>query len=225
MKNIFWQIAVILTLAFGSVLLVDTNNMGADQQDQKVKFEHYRNAIRDAFQIDIKGFKDTLRGGMADGKPITNYDLEQLLTGIKVEREHTDNKFIALEIAMDHLERIPDFYSGLARMEREAISAKAQPGKKVEGNFEDYRRAIKNAYQIDITNFKDKLKGGMADGKPVTKYDLEQLLEGIKWEREHADDSLIALEITMDHLEKIPDYNTRLCALERACVSNRLLRE
>ena len=225
MKNIFWQIAVILTLAFGSVLLVDTNNMAADQQDQKVKFEHYRNAIRDAFQIDIKGFKDTLRGGMADGKPITNYDLEQLLTGIKVEREHTDNKFIALEIAMDHLERIPDFYSGLARMEREAISAKAQPGKKVEGNFEDYRRAIKNAYQIDITNFKDKLKGGMADGKPVTKYDLEQLLEGIKWEREHADDSLIALEITMDHLEKIPDYNTRLCALERACVSNRLLRE
>lgn len=65
----------------------------------------------------------------------------------------------------------------------------------------------------------------MADGKPITKYDLEQLLEGIKWEREHADDSLIALEITMDHLERIPDYNTRLCELERACVSNRLLGE
>ncbi|HEX9143015.1 MAG TPA: DUF5661 family protein [Candidatus Binatia bacterium] len=224
-KNIVRQIAVILTLAFGSVLVVDTNNMAADQQDQKVKFEQYRNAIRDAFQIDIKGFKDTLRGGMADGKPVTHYDLEQLLTGIKVEREHTNNKFIALEIAMDHLARTPDFYSRLATMERGATSAKAQPGRKVEGNFENYRKAIKDAYQIDIKNFKDKLRGGMADGKPITKYDLEQLLEGIKWEREHADDSLIALEITMDHLERIPDYNTRLCELERACVSDRLLQQ
>ena len=224
-KNIFWQIAVILTLAFASVWVTGANNMGADQQDQKVKFEHYRNAIRDVFQIDIKGFKDELKGGMADGKPIIYYDLKQLLTGIKVEREHTDNKFIALEIAMDHLERIPDFYSRLATTERKAMSARAQPGRKVDGNFEDYRRAIKDAYQIDIKNFKDKLRGGMADGKPITKYDLGELLEGIKWEREHADDSLIALEITMDHLERIPDYNTRLCELERACVSDRLLRE
>ena len=224
-KNIFLQIAVILTLAFVSILLVNANNMAADQQAQKLKFEHYRNAIRDAFQIDITKFKDRLKGGMADGKAITNYDLEQLLTGIKIEREHTSDRFIALEIAMDHLERNPDFYSRLATMERKAMSAKAQPGRKVEGNFEDYGKAIKDAYQIDIKNFKDKLRGGMADGKPITKYDLEQLLEGIKWEREHADDSLIALEITMDHLERIPDYNTRLCELESACVSDRLMQQ
>jgi hypothetical protein len=126
---------------------------------------------------------------------------------------------------MDHLARTPDFYSRLARMEREAMSTKARPGRKVEGNFERYRKAIKDAYQIDITNFKEKFRGGTADGKPVTKYNLGELLEGIKWEREHADDSFIALEITMDHLEKIPDYNTRLCELERACVSDRLLQQ
>jgi hypothetical protein len=53
---------------------------------------------------------------------------------------------------------------------------------------------------------------------------LGQLLEGIKWERQHADDSLIALELAMDHLERIPDYFSRvLCRLERECVSDRLL--
>jgi hypothetical protein len=83
-KKMFPQIANILALAFASVLVVTTINRAADQQDEKVKFEHYRNAIRDAFQIDIKGFKDKLRGGMANRRPVTDYDLEQSLTGIKV---------------------------------------------------------------------------------------------------------------------------------------------
>ena len=61
---------------------------------------------------------------MADEKPITAYDLGELLTGIKIEREHTDDNFIALEIAMDHLERIPDYYSRLSRMERQYLSDK-----------------------------------------------------------------------------------------------------
>jgi len=41
---------------------------------------------------------------------------------MKTEREHTRDNFIALEIAMDHLERIPDYYSRLRRLEREAFS-------------------------------------------------------------------------------------------------------
>ena len=222
-KRIFPAIAVIFALAFASVVVVDTDNMAADPQDQKVKFEEYRKAIRDAYQIDIKNFKDSLRGGLADRKAVTVYNLEQLLAGIKIEREHTSNKFIALEIAMDHLQAHPNFYSALARMESEAISAKAQQGRKIEGKFEEYRKAIKDAHQIDIKNFKDKLAGGVADGKPITKYDLQELITGIKWERDHSTDSLIALEITMDHLERIPDYNTRLCALEKVCASEWLL--
>jgi endoglucanase Acf2 len=225
-KTIVLQITIAailaLSLAFGLVAL--SNSVGADQQDQNVKFQHYRKVINDTFQIDITKFKDRLKGGMADGKVLTDYDLERLLTGIKIETEHTSDKFIALEIAMDHLERIPDFYSRLARMERKAMSVKGR-GHKTEGKFEVYRNAIRDAFQIDIKDFNDKLRGGMADGKPITKYDLGELVEGIKWEREHADDSLIALEITMDHLEKIPDYNSRLCELERACVSDRLLQQ
>ncbi len=125
--NFLMQIGAILTLTFASLLFVNMNNMSAeDQQHQKVegKFQVYRDAIKDAFQIDIKSFKDRLVGGVADGKPITAYDLEELLTGIKFEREHTSDSFIALEIAMDHLERVPDYYSRLRRLEREAVSDK-----------------------------------------------------------------------------------------------------
>jgi hypothetical protein len=118
------QVAAILTLGFASMLVVNMEMLAEDRRDQKVEgnFERYRQAIKDAYQIDIKGFNDGLKGGMADGKAVTAYNLEELLVGIKFEAEHTSNRFIALEIAMDHLERIPDYYSRLGRLEREAVS-------------------------------------------------------------------------------------------------------
>jgi hypothetical protein len=90
-----------------------------NQTNERVQadFEVYRQSIKDAFQIDINGFKDRLKGGIADGKAITAYAIEELLAGIKFEMEHTTDRFIALELAMDHLERIPDYYSRLARLE------------------------------------------------------------------------------------------------------------
>jgi hypothetical protein len=102
----FFVIAFILTLACLSMPVVDFDGMFAgDRQDQRVqeKFEHYRQAIKEAFQVDIKDFKDSLKGGLADGKSVTEYDLEQLLMGIKFEMAHTRDSLIALEIAMDHL--------------------------------------------------------------------------------------------------------------------------
>ena len=48
----------------------------------------------------------------------------QLKKGTKVEMEHTDNKKIAKEIAMDHLTEDPNYYNKLAKIHRE--------GKKVE---------------------------------------------------------------------------------------------
>ena len=88
--------------------------------------------------------------------------------------------------------------------------------------FEAYRKAIQEAHQVDIRNFKDKIKGGYADGKAITNYDLAQLIEGIKWEREHTSDSLLALEMAMDHLERIPDYYTNLTRMEYQCESEKL---
>ena len=123
--RVFFIIVFILTLACLSMPAINLNGIFAQYpQEQKVqeKFEHYRQAIKDAFHVDIKDFRDGLNGGLADGKAITEYDLEELLAGMKTEREHTRDNFIALEIAMDHLERIPDYYSRLRRLEREAFS-------------------------------------------------------------------------------------------------------
>ena len=94
---------------------------------------------------------------------------------------------------------------------------------KVSVKFEEYRAALKKAYQVDIVHFKDRIKGGYADGKAITDYQLAELIEGIKFEREHTNDSLLALEMAMDHLERIPDYYSHLANMERACASEKLL--
>jgi len=92
----------------------------AQATNKATKFETYRAAIKKDYGIDIKEFKDQLKGGKADGKDITKYDLKQILMGIKIEQEHTTNKMIALEITTDHLEKIPDYYTRLQEMEEEA---------------------------------------------------------------------------------------------------------
>jgi len=123
--RVFFIIAFIFTLACLSMPAIDLNGIfvrGARGEEAQEKFEHYRQAIKDAFQVDIADMKDHLSGGLADGKAVTEYDLEELLAGMKTEREHTSDSLIALEIAMDHLERIPDYYSRLRRLEREAFS-------------------------------------------------------------------------------------------------------
>jgi hypothetical protein len=107
-----------LLIALG--LLLGPGMAGAQATDKANKFETYRSAIKKDFNIDIKDFKDQLKGGKSDGKDITKYDLKQILMGIKIEQEHTTNKMMALEITMDHLEEIPDYYTRLQDMEEEA---------------------------------------------------------------------------------------------------------
>lgn len=107
-----------LLIAFGIIL--GPAMVGAQATSKAIKLETYRTAIKKDYGIDIKDFKDQLKGGKADGKDITKYDLKQILMGIKIEQEHTTNKMIALEITMDHLEEIPDYYSRLIEMEEEA---------------------------------------------------------------------------------------------------------
>lgn len=48
------------------------------------------------------------------------YDPDELAMGIEIEKEHTDDDAEASVIARQHLEEIPDYYSRLVRMERDA---------------------------------------------------------------------------------------------------------
>ena len=111
------------------VVFITANLTFAQTPDKGKKFEEYRAAIKQAYGIDIKKFKDGIKGGKADGQPVIKYDLQQLLMGIKVEQEHTTNKMRALEISMDHLEEFPDYYTRLEKMEEEAEKALKEKAK------------------------------------------------------------------------------------------------
>jgi len=56
---------------------------------------------------------------MKDGQG-KKFDSNEVEMGKKVELEHTNNPVIALRITLDHLTEIPDYYTRLAKMEKEA---------------------------------------------------------------------------------------------------------
>lgn len=64
-------------------------------------------------------WKDQLPGGLADDKTPDDFDPEQVLKGLKVEMEHTNDRKLALEVALDHLVENPTYYDDLALIEPE----------------------------------------------------------------------------------------------------------
>ena len=73
---------------------------------------------------------NTIPGGKADkysiqdiatkhGESLDNI-VAQLKKGILIELEHTTDQTKALEIAMDHLIELPDYYDRLVKMEQDA---------------------------------------------------------------------------------------------------------
>ena len=65
-----------------------------------------------------KAHKDRLKGGLADKSKPSDFSKKQLEMGVKVEREHTRNKKIAREIAMDHLKEDPKYYTKLKKIHK-----------------------------------------------------------------------------------------------------------
>lgn len=62
--------------------------------------------------------KDKLPGGLGDKKKPKDFDSKQLAVGIKVEMEHTNDRTLAQEIAMDHLTEDPKYYTKLKQIEK-----------------------------------------------------------------------------------------------------------
>ena len=64
-----------------------------------------------------KEYVEHIPGGRAEGKKPEDYPADQVNQGIDVELEHTDDKNVAQEISLDHLEEFDDYYTGLSEME------------------------------------------------------------------------------------------------------------
>jgi len=94
-------------------------------------------------------------GGLADEKDAVDFNSQQVMIGMGIEMEHTDDPKIALEITMDHLMEIPDYYTRLDKMEKEA---EAEGG---EGEVETSDKGVGSEEPVEDTdsNTTDELLG------------------------------------------------------------------
>jgi hypothetical protein len=67
----------------------------------------------------INLYSDRIKGGSADLKSPSDFDLKSLIKGAIVELEHTSDLNIAVEIAMDHLIEDPQYYDKLEEVHEE----------------------------------------------------------------------------------------------------------
>jgi hypothetical protein len=122
--------------------------------------------------------KEKIKGGYADGQPDDKYDAKQLAMGIKIEMEHTDDKDKAREIAKDHLEEIPDYYTRLRRMEAQA----EKEGKKVKkSDAKAFAHQFKKSYDYrDLAVQVDANDQEAAEKSACPKL-IEYIKSGVSW--------------------------------------------
>lgn len=96
----------------------DVQNFFADwlSRYSKIFSEQQETPALDVSDVDDDG--DKLEGGLGDESDVEDFDPDQIIKGIEVEMEHTKDPQVALEITMDHLRELPDYYTRLEKMEK-----------------------------------------------------------------------------------------------------------
>jgi hypothetical protein len=92
--------------------------------------------------------------------------------------------------------------------------ALVDPAGRTERLPERYIAAREAGERVERQQRRDVIPGGLADTRRAEEFDTGELAQGVKVEMEHTGDPEIAREIAMDHLAEIPDYYTRLAAME-----------
>lgn len=72
-----------------------------------------------AVKVSLVKHKDQMPGGKGDKLKPEDVDPEQLRMGIEVEMEHTKDRALAQEIALDHLAEDPKYYTKLKKVHQE----------------------------------------------------------------------------------------------------------
>lgn len=88
---------------------------GTMTEEWRQPSEQMLDRLRETFGADVKIVQFNPSSGNQEHTGIHNppYDPKELKRGIKVEKEHTDDPKIAKQIAMDHLNEDPRYYSRL----------------------------------------------------------------------------------------------------------------
>ena len=74
--------------------------------------------------------ENLLVGGLGDDLSEDDVDADEFNMGLSVEMEHTKDKRIAREIALDHLAEEPKYYTKLERIHKENPQKVAKKAKK-----------------------------------------------------------------------------------------------
>jgi len=75
---------------------------------------------------------EILQGGKGDGKSPLEFDSDQVIKGLEVEKEHTDDPLAAIEIVLDHLTEDPEYYT-----QKDTPEASAQAGASADAGEEN----------------------------------------------------------------------------------------
>jgi hypothetical protein len=122
-----------------------------------------------------QGFKEEkLEGGVADSKSLDELAkkhkvdvkilTKQFNKGIKVEMEHTDNKQMAKEIAMDHISEDPKYYDKLSKMETKDIKDNQNDKEMVDGIIDIIKQIKDTSNRKEVAqNMIKKLKREKVD--------------------------------------------------------------
>jgi len=124
--------------------------------------------------------EEKIPGGLAKGltlKDLAKYHKmplqsikKKLDQGIKVEMEHTTDKSIAREIAMDHIYEDPNYYSKLKKIETEGLEEDGQ--KTSDKNMDDYKKQNNPSGKVKdpfgLSQFARELAMGLEEADPKT---------------------------------------------------------
>jgi hypothetical protein len=85
--------------------------------------------VEDQTEKKALGITNKLKGGVGDTKNPADLDRAELNSGIKEEKEHTNDTDIATEIAVDHLTKTPNYYSKMEKVEKKSSVQISQPSR------------------------------------------------------------------------------------------------
>lgn len=116
---------------------------------------------------EYKGFIETAEVSIIKPaeKEIQEYDPYEFLIGSVIELEHTEDALIAMSIALNHLDEMPDYYSQyISKMEPDFDAKKMLEYQTPGGSNINVARMIKNMSKVHVPKFdskrniKDRLK-------------------------------------------------------------------
>lgn len=109
-------------------------------------------------QLDSGIDEQKLVGGVGDETPESDVDEEQLEMGKETEKEHTSDKGVAKEIAMDHLTEDPEYYSKLKEVEGDEQEPEQEAEAEEDEEEDEEADKVLENFDEDESNEDEKLE-------------------------------------------------------------------